>query len=205
MLFRTANFHLHFPKKKNLDFYLGWKHADQNYLPIGLIWSIFLFNDLAHRYQKHDLIEAKQTAHLNRSISLTVLGTTPEIYAGLSGETTRLSFFAHKGTLQLKYQYLASYKLMIKISLIRFGKIYHCSAAISLAIILHNKVYTELYHSKLSIRHCFEGLSGVSSVTAGCIFYWNERENPTQIMCFFSGVLSLTTVCLNNEHWTVET
>ena len=36
---------------------------------------IFLFNVLAHLYQKHrknDLIEAKQIAHLNRSISLTV-------------------------------------------------------------------------------------------------------------------------------------
>ena len=41
-----------------------------------LLSTIFLFNVLAHRYKLHrknDLIEAKQIAHLNRSISLTVM------------------------------------------------------------------------------------------------------------------------------------
>ena len=50
--------------------------------------TIFLFNVLAHRYQKHrknDLLEAKQIAHLNRSISMTEFADIPDYLSFVCG------------------------------------------------------------------------------------------------------------------------
>ena len=40
---QNCKFSSSFSKRRRIvgDFYLGWKHADQNYLPNGLIWSKF--------------------------------------------------------------------------------------------------------------------------------------------------------------------